>query len=122
MVCELAEPGPLIVAQQNRHAWMSHMVDKAPNVDPIQQRVREWEPKEHRPCLTWSRSGYKPYNTYVELHSLLWIEAARADVLEWQSEEQVLTLDACCEAPPVSAGASLPTLLYISRFHAIQPP
>ena len=45
---------------------MSYMVDKAPSADPILQRqVREWEPKEHRPTLTWSRSGYKPYNTYV---------------------------------------------------------
>lgn len=45
---------------------MSYMVDKAPSVDPILQRqVREWEPKEHRPTLTWSRSGYKPYSTYV---------------------------------------------------------
>lgn len=45
---------------------MSYMVDKAPSVDPILQRqVREWEPKEHRPTLTWSRSGYRPYSTYV---------------------------------------------------------
>lgn len=45
---------------------MSYMVDKAPSQDPILQRqVRVWEPKEHRPTLTWSRSGYKPYSTYV---------------------------------------------------------
>lgn len=45
---------------------MSYMVDKAPPADPIMQaRVREWEPKEHRPTLTWSRSAYKPYSTYV---------------------------------------------------------
>lgn len=49
-----------------RHAWMSYMVDKSPAVDPLLQRqVRVWEPKEHRPTLTWSRSGYKPYSTYV---------------------------------------------------------
>jgi NADH:ubiquinone oxidoreductase subunit len=49
-----------------RHAWMSYMVDKSPAQDPIlQSQVRAWEPKEHRPTLTWSRSGYKPYSTYV---------------------------------------------------------
>ncbi|TKA70066.1 hypothetical protein B0A49_03192 [Cryomyces minteri] len=46
------------------HAWMSYMVDKPPTQDPILQRqVRVWEPKEHRPTLTWSRSAYKPYST-----------------------------------------------------------
>ncbi|EON66492.1 NADH dehydrogenase [Coniosporium apollinis CBS 100218] len=46
------------------HAWMSYLVDKPPTQDPILQRqVREWEPKEHRPCLTWSRSAYKPFST-----------------------------------------------------------
>lgn len=45
---------------------MSYMVDKPPTEDPIlQQQVRVWEPKEHRPTLTWSRSGYRPYSTYV---------------------------------------------------------
>lgn len=45
---------------------MSYMVDKAPTEDPILRRqVRVWEPKEHRPVLTWSRSAYKPYSTYV---------------------------------------------------------
>ena len=44
------------------------MVDKSPVQDKILQReLRVWEPKEHRPTLTWSRSGYKPYNTYVGL-------------------------------------------------------
>lgn len=56
------------VANNVRHAWMSYAVDKAPSVDPILQRqVRAWEPKEHRPVLTWSRSGYKPYSTYVTM-------------------------------------------------------
>jgi hypothetical protein len=42
------------------------MVDKSPAEDKLLQRqVRVWEPKEHRPTLTWSRSGYKPYSTYV---------------------------------------------------------
>ncbi|KAI5208636.1 NDUFA12-domain-containing protein [Aureobasidium subglaciale] len=46
------------------HAWMSYMVDKAPSQDPLLQRqVRPWEPAEHRPCLTWSRSAYRPFNT-----------------------------------------------------------
>jgi hypothetical protein len=43
---------------------MSYMVDKSPAEDKLLQRqVRVWEPKEHRPCLTWTRSGYKPYST-----------------------------------------------------------
>lgn len=47
---------------------MSYMVDKPPNADPIMQRqVRVWEPKEHRPTLTWSRSGFKTYSTCVSL-------------------------------------------------------
>ncbi|KAF2253783.1 NDUFA12-domain-containing protein [Trematosphaeria pertusa] len=46
------------------HAWMSYMVDKPPPADPILQgRIREWEPREHRPTLTWSRSGFKTYST-----------------------------------------------------------
>ena len=45
---------------------MSYLVDKSPVDDPILRRqVRVWEPKEHRPVLTWSRSAYKPFNTYV---------------------------------------------------------
>lgn len=50
----------------DRHAWISYMVDKSPAEDKLLQRqIRVWEPKEHRPTLTWSRSGYKPYSTYV---------------------------------------------------------
>ncbi|KAF4548114.1 ATP-dependent bile acid permease-like protein [Elsinoe fawcettii] len=46
------------------HAWMSYMVDKPPTEDPILQRkVRVWEPTEHRPVMTMSRSAYKPYST-----------------------------------------------------------
>jgi hypothetical protein len=49
---------------------MSYMVDKSPAEDKLLQRqVRVWEPKEHRPTLTWSRSGYKPYSTYVATHA-----------------------------------------------------
>nr|POE65316.1 nadh dehydrogenase [ubiquinone] 1 alpha subcomplex subunit n7bm [Quercus suber] len=46
------------------HAWMSYMVDKPPSEDPILQRqVRAWEPAEHRPVLTGTRSAFKTYNT-----------------------------------------------------------
>lgn len=57
------------------HAWMSYNVDKSPVADPLLQRqVRVWEPKEHRPTLTWSRSGYKPYSTYVFVYETLWTD------------------------------------------------
>lgn len=43
---------------------MSYMVDKPPSEDKIMQKqLRAWEPKEHRPVLSASRSSYKPYNT-----------------------------------------------------------
>ena len=46
---------------------MSYMVDKSPVEDPLlYSGVRPWEPKEHKPVLTASRSAYKPYSTYVE--------------------------------------------------------
>ena len=46
---------------------MSYMVDKSPAEDKLLQTgVRPWEPKEHKPVLTASRSAYKPYSTYVE--------------------------------------------------------
>ncbi|KAJ9628470.1 hypothetical protein H2203_002369 [Taxawa tesnikishii (nom. ined.)] len=52
------------------HAWMSYMVDKAPTEDKLMQRqVRVWEPKGHRPVLTWSRSAYRPYNTTKNKYS-----------------------------------------------------
>jgi hypothetical protein len=45
---------------------MSYMVDKSPVEDKLLNvGVRPWEPKEHRPVLTASRSAYKPYSTYV---------------------------------------------------------
>ena len=47
---------------------MSYMVDKSPAEDKLLQTgVRPWEPKEHKPVLTASRSAYKPYSTYVKL-------------------------------------------------------
>lgn len=111
---------PVAFAYQIRHAWMSYMVDKPPPADPITAtRVREWEPKEHRPTLTWSRSGYKPYNTYVIFCSMY--EAACADPIDWQSEEQVLPLDASCEAPPVSDIIShMETIVHIKN-SSVQP-
>ena len=46
---------------------MSYMVDKSPVEDALlNSGVRPWEPKEHKPVLTASRSAYKPYSTYVE--------------------------------------------------------
>ncbi|KAI4708459.1 hypothetical protein J4E89_006515 [Alternaria sp. Ai002NY15] len=60
------------------HAWISYMVDKSPAADPLLQRqVRVWEPKEHRPTLTWTRSGYKPYNTVKPKYSP-WTPVAKA--------------------------------------------
>lgn len=45
---------------------MSYMVDKSPVEDALlHSGVRPWEPKEHKPVLTASRSAYKPYSTYV---------------------------------------------------------
>ena len=77
---------------------MSYMVDKAPSVDPILQRqVRVWEPKEHRPTLTWSRSGYKPYNTYV---FYVYIHAM-ARLTFGQGQEQVLAVGTGGEGPTV---------------------
>ena len=59
------------------HAWMSYMVDKPPTEDPIMQRkVRDWEPKEHQPTLTWSRSGFKTYNT-VKPKLSAWMPVAK---------------------------------------------
>ena len=49
---------------------MSYMVDKSPVEDKLLNAgVRPWEPKEHRPVLTASRSAYKPYSTYVRRQS-----------------------------------------------------
>ncbi|KAJ4337621.1 hypothetical protein N0V87_004577 [Didymella glomerata] len=60
------------------HAWMSYMVDKSPAEDKLLQReMRVWEPKEHRPTLTWTRSGYKPYST-VKNKIAPWTPTAKA--------------------------------------------
>ncbi|CZT21625.1 probable NADH-ubiquinone oxidoreductase subunit B17.2 [Ramularia collo-cygni] len=46
------------------HAWISYMVDKSPAEDTLLQRsIRAWEPKQHTPMLTQSRSAFKTYNT-----------------------------------------------------------
>ncbi|KAF1972223.1 NDUFA12-domain-containing protein [Bimuria novae-zelandiae CBS 107.79] len=60
------------------HAWLGYMVDKPPSEDPILQRqVRVWEPKEHRPTLTFSRANYKPYNTVKNKYSP-WVPVVKA--------------------------------------------
>lgn len=44
---------------------MSYMVDKSPAEDKLLQRqIRPWEPKDHQPVLTASRSAFKTFNTY----------------------------------------------------------
>jgi hypothetical protein len=54
------------------------MVDKAPNVDPINAPgVRAWEPTEHKPVLSMSRSAYKPYSTTKSKYSA-WQPVAKA--------------------------------------------
>jgi NADH:ubiquinone oxidoreductase subunit len=46
------------------HAWMSYMTHDPPNKDPVAQTgIRAWEPREHKPVLTLSRSAYRPYST-----------------------------------------------------------
>jgi len=60
----------MLTSRLARHAWMSYMVDKPPTEDPLLRRqVRVWEPEAHRPVLTFTRSAYKPYNTWVTLAS-----------------------------------------------------
>ncbi|KAJ8068823.1 hypothetical protein OCU04_002515 [Sclerotinia nivalis] len=46
------------------HAWISYIVDKPPNQDPILQTgVRPWELPHHRPTFTMSRGAFKTYST-----------------------------------------------------------
>ena len=86
------------------------MVDKSPAEDKLLQReMRVWEPKEHRPTLTWSRSGYKPYSTYVSVP----IPILRM-LIYLQSQEQVLCVDTYCQGTPVGDWV-LMLALYISR-------
>lgn len=48
------------------HSWMSYLTHDPPGKDPLMNRaVRAWEPQEHSPNKTASRSAYKPYSTYV---------------------------------------------------------
>ncbi len=56
----------LHIAYTFRHAWMSYMVDKPPSEDPIMQRhQRPWEPANHLPTMTASKSAFRTYSTYV---------------------------------------------------------
>jgi hypothetical protein len=80
---------------------MSYMVDKSPVEDKLLNvGVRPWEPKEHRPVLTASRSAYKPYSTYVEWHSAQ-IGSIRMLTLAntKQRQEQVHSVDAQVRTP-----------------------
>ena len=46
------------------HAWISYMTKEPPTTDKLLQTgLREWEPKEHKPVMTLSRSAYRPYST-----------------------------------------------------------
>jgi hypothetical protein len=89
---------------------MSYMVDKSPAEDKLLQReMRVWEPKEHRPTLTWTRSGYKPYSTYVALALLVSSMLTKA-----QSQEQDRSVDTDCQGTRVE-GWSLLLAMYIPR-------
>jgi hypothetical protein len=71
---------------------MSYMVDKSPAEDKlIYSGVRPWEPKEHKPVLTASRSAYKPYSTYVDSCA---VGSLAQPLTSKQSQEQVLTVAA----------------------------
>lgn len=85
------------------------MVDKSPAEDKLLQReVRVWEPKEHRPTLTWSRSGYKPYSTYVELAPI-----QLSLLTKIQSQEQDRSVDTDCQGTRVDVWFLL-LAMYIS--------
>jgi hypothetical protein len=97
---------------------MSYMVDKSPVEDKLLNvGVRPWEPKEHRPVLTASRSAYKPYSTYVEWHSAQ-IGSIRMLTLAntKQRQEQVHSVDAQVRTPVEQSATnrellpSMPTL------------
>jgi hypothetical protein len=76
---------------------MSYMVDKSPAEDKlIYSGVRPWEPTEHKPVLTASRSAYKPYSTYVEWPSTCGLyDFTNTE----QSQEQVHTVAAQVRTP-----------------------
>jgi len=93
---------------------MSYMVDKSPAEDKlIYSGVRPWEPKEHKPVLTASRSAYKPYSTYVKLRITY---KPFAFTNKQQSQEQVHTVAAqvrtsverpCINSQDASTGAQI---------------
>jgi hypothetical protein len=88
------------------------MVDKSPAEDKLLQRqMRVWEPKEHRPTLTWTRSGYKPYSTYV-----CWSWSCNMMLTLGQDEEQVCCLDTRRQGASVDAGIfPLSSTVYIKN-------
>ena len=59
------------------HSWISYVIDTPPPQDPLYGKPRSWAKPVHIPNLTFSRSAYKPYNTYDPLSALLL--PARAD-------------------------------------------
>jgi hypothetical protein len=97
---------------------MSYMVDKSPAEDKLLQRqVRVWEPKEHRPTLTWSRSGYKPYSTYVKYG-----QGDKASTDSQQGQEQVLSLDTSGQGTTVECNLFLLlSIVYISSQRMLLP-
>ncbi|KAF1813268.1 NADH-ubiquinone oxidoreductase subunit B17.2 [Eremomyces bilateralis CBS 781.70] len=59
------------------HAWISYMVDQPPTADKLLQRqARAWEPAEHRPTLTWTRSAFRTYSTTKPKYSA-WLPEAK---------------------------------------------
>ena len=68
------------------------MVGDPPSVDKLLQRqVRMWEPEEHRPVLSMTRSAYKTYSTYVKSYISICNELG-ADLS--QHEEQDIAMAA----------------------------
>jgi len=75
------------------HAWISYLVDKAPNADLILKTgVRPWELKEHRPNLTATRAAFKTYSTWVS--SFIWdyFRAKRMAIFKLDCQRFELTI------------------------------
>lgn len=51
------------------HAWLAYAIDKPPTEDPLAKIPRSWAKPYHIPNLTATRAAYKPYSTYVTIHS-----------------------------------------------------
>lgn len=56
--------GLLLILCDQRHGWLSYLVDEPPTKDKILQTGhRSWELPEHRPMLTMTRGAFKTYST-----------------------------------------------------------